>query len=167
MDNFYWEENLEKHIPSLRRYARALTSNKATADDLVQDCLERAWQKRDSWREGSNFRSWIFTIMHNLFINAVRREKVHQNYVNRTARDNDFINDQNHLMHDLEYCLSQLKPELKEIVLLAGLECMSYREISEVTSLPMGTVMSRLSRGRSELRELMSENTKPKLVSVK
>lgn len=168
MNNLEWEDNLKLQIPRLRRYACALLQDVSSADDLVQDCLERAWDKRDSWIEGSNLRAWLFTIMHNLFINGVRRNKLQQSYLelaNNPSLSTD--TEQNFVLHDLESCLAKLKPEFREVVLLAGLECLSYKEISEVTGVPMGTVMSRLSRGREELRQLMSGETKPQLVCVK
>jgi len=168
MNNLQWEDNLKLQIPRLRRYACALLQDVSSADDLVQDCLERAWDKRDSWVEGSNLRAWLFTIMHNLFINGVRRNKLQQSYLDQTSNSSTTVNtEQNYLLHDLESCLATLKPEFREVILLAGLECLSYKEISEVTGVPIGTVMSRLSRGREELRQLMSGESKPKLVSVK
>jgi len=170
MDNKDWEIQLNKQIPGLRRYARALAQDIQSADDLVQDCLERAWKKRSYWKEGTNLRAWLFSIMHNLFINMVRRKKLANNFENQLALNsngNQSSGDSSHIVHDLAKCLSRLKPEYREVVLLAGLENMSYKEIAKVTSTPIGTVMSRLSRGREELRRLMAATGEPKLVRVK
>jgi len=166
--NLDWEKNLKQQIPNLRRYARALTRDVSSADDLVQDCLERAWDKRDTWTQGSNLRAWLFTIMHNLFVNGVRRQKIHQEYLDQTPIPSNMTNNDNsHLVRDLEVCLGKLKPDFREVILLAGLENLSYKEIAIITNVPIGTVMSRLSRGREELRHLMSEPSTPKLVRVK
>lgn len=168
MNNYEWEIKITQQIPNLRRYARALTGEFSSADDLVQDCLERAWDKRASWQQGSNLRAWLFTIMHNIFINGVRRQKVHQDYIDKeTVSSTTTDNDKTHIMRDLEKCLTQLKPEYKEVIILAGLENLSYKEIAYITETPIGTVMSRLSRGREKLRQLMSSTSKPKLVGVK
>jgi len=163
-----WEENIKVHIPRLRRYARALTNDVSNADDLVQDCLERAWDKRQSWTAGTNLRAWLFTILHNLFINGLRRQKIHNEYINQSIASQDIKqHEPNTALRDLQKCMCQLKPEYREVIILAGLENLTYKEISDVTGAPIGTVMSRLSRGRQELKLLMSEVDKPKLVSVK
>jgi len=166
MKNKAWEKKLKDQTPGLRRYARALTQDATASDDLVQDCLTRAWEKRDSWAEGSNLRAWLFSIMHNLFINNTRRQKLHQNHVTSATTDT-IHHSHSDTMLDLEKCLAKLKPETREILLLAGLENLSYKEIAVITESPVGTVMSRLSRGREELRNLMSDSQKPKLVSIK
>lgn len=163
-----WEINLSEQIPRLRRYARSLTQNISTSDDLVQDCLERAWDKRHTWQEGSNLRAWLFSIMHNTFVNNVRRNKLARDYEASMIEDvPQHAVETNHVLRDLENCLAKLKPEYREVLLLAGLEGLSYKEIATVTETPIGTVMSRLSRGREELRELMSERKTGKLVRVK
>jgi len=159
---------LSEQIPRLRRYARGLTQNTSEADDLVQDVLERAWDKRLSWQVGSNLRAWLFTIMHNVFVNGVRRNKMAKDYkAALTQSSPGYVEETPLLLRDLENCLAQLKPEYREVVLLAGLEGMSYKEIAAVTAVPLGTVMSRLSRGREELRELISEQQASKVVRIK
>jgi len=168
MNNLLWEDQLKQQIPNLRRYARALTQNTASADDLVQDCLERAWDKRENWKDGSNVRAWLFTIMHNIFINGIRRQKIQQEYLSKTIELSiENSEEQLFAMRDLTACLAKLKPEFRETVLLVGLENLSYKETADITGVPIGTVMSRLSRGREELRQLMTRDAKPKLVSIK
>jgi RNA polymerase sigma-70 factor (ECF subfamily) len=163
-----WEYRVYEQMPRLRRYALALTQNRVAAEDLVQDCLERAWDKRKTWRKDNNFRAWLFSIMHNQFINIVRRNKLASDYINSTTNHTEQFHSENHsILRDLERGLARLRVESREVVLLAGLEGMSYKEIAEITHTPIGTVMSRLSRGREELRALMSEPEDSKVVRLK
>jgi len=149
---------IEALVPSLRRYARALTQDAALADDLVQDCLERALSRFALWRRGSNLRAWLFTILRNVWLDEVRRRRSQPDMV---ALDDAAMAGlppgQMHAMavRDLAAGLAQLNPEQREVVLLVGLEGMSYAEVAEVTGVPMGTVMSRLKRGRDRLHQLM------------
>jgi RNA polymerase sigma-70 factor (ECF subfamily) len=144
------------HIPRLRRYARALAGDSHRADDLVQDTLERALAKSYLWRRGSDLRAWLFTIMHNVFINQLkaRRELALDDAVEdglQSAPQSDPLE-----LRDLDAALGQLPVEQREVLLLVGLEQLSYAEVSNALSIPIGTVMSRLSRGRERLRGLMS-----------
>ena len=144
------------HIPRLRRYARALAGDGHRADDLVQDTLERALAKFYLWRRGSDLRAWLFTIMHNVFINQLkaRRELALDDAVadglQSAARSDPFE------LRDLDAALRQLPVEQREVLLLVGLEQLSYAEVSKALNIPVGTVMSRLSRGRERLRAVMS-----------
>ena len=149
-------------IPRLRRYALALADNREEADELVQDALERALRFLEKWREGDNPRKWLFTIMHNLFID--RKRAIARRSVEVQMEDAGQIADRNdhpanstidHIA--LQKALAQLSPEHREVVLLVGLEGFSYRETAELLDIRIGTLMSRLSRGRERLKELMSE----------
>ncbi len=143
-------------IPRLRRYARALVSDRARADDLVQETLERAWNKFHLWRPGSDLRAWLFTVMHNVHVNQVR-----------ASRDHAVLDDEGPEMavaavqgasleiRDLERALALLSPEQREVLLLIALEDMSYAEVAAMLDIPIGTVMSRLSRAREKLRAQM------------
>jgi RNA polymerase sigma-70 factor (ECF subfamily) len=151
---------LEEQIPRLRRYARALCrSNISAADDLVQETLARAIAKQHLWQPGTNLRAWLFTLMHNQFVNDVRRSSRE----GMTADINDFQNtmastsdtSSSALLRDLERGLAGLSIEQRETILLIGLEGMSYDETATVLGVPIGTVRSRLSRGRDALRKLM------------
>lgn len=153
---------IQDQIPRLRRYARALLRDSARADDLVQDTLERAWGRFSLWRRGSDLRAWLFTIMHNNFVNQIRSAQVRQDEliwdeeapeipVRATQNDNLEMND----LHD---AIARLPSEYREVVLLVGLEQMKYEEVAKVLGVPLGTVMSRLSRGRERLRSLLEGN---------
>jgi RNA polymerase sigma-70 factor (ECF subfamily) len=142
------------YIPNLRRYARALVGDRDGADDLVQDTLERAVRKFHLWRPG-DLRAWLFSIMHNVFVNQLKARKISSDMeVDDTfaapmpgATRSDII--------DLTRALGTLAPEQREVVLLIALEDMSYADVSRALGIPMGTVMSRLSRGRERLRKAM------------
>ncbi len=148
-----------KQIPRLRRYARALTGDRGRADDLVQDTLERALVKFHLWQPGSDLRAWMFTIMHNVYVNHVRAnlsvvvtaldEELDMPAMRATQGDRlDIL--------DLQVALAQLPAEQREVLLLVGLEQLTYEEAARVLEIPIGTVMSRLSRGRERLRGLMA-----------
>lgn len=155
---------LIEHIPSLRRYARVLTGDAWMADDLVQDTLERACSKWRLWVAGSDLRAWLFTLMHNIFINQARRSM-------RQAAAGVMVNvdDVEGEMAapdagtaqalDLQRCLLRLPEDQRVVLLLVSLEDLSYEEVAKITGVPVGTVMSRLSRARSRLRDLMDGPT--------
>ncbi|MBX3675414.1 MAG: sigma-70 family RNA polymerase sigma factor [Rhodocyclaceae bacterium] len=144
-------------IPRLRRYARALTGDATRADDLVQDTLERALGKWPLWRPG-NLRAWLFAIMHNLFVNQMRSPRV-VDYpgdgaipeMSTRATQTDVLE-----LHDLARSLSLLNVDQREVLLLVGLEELSYEDTARILGVPIGTVMSRLSRGRERLRVLLA-----------
>ena len=144
-------------IPRLRRYARALAGNRAEADDLVQDTMERAWSRLASWRRGSDMRAWLFGIMHNLWIDQARkRTMVTEAWDEHIPEPTTVSAYPAHLdVRDLEAALRLLPSEQREILLLVALEEMTYEEIASTLRIPPGTVMSRLARGRERLRALM------------
>ena len=149
---------LEALIPRLRRYARALARDAALADDLVQDALERAWARRHQWQAGSDLRAWVFAILHNVFMSDARRLRRAPFDEDPEARDPRNLNEHRiSALIDLEGALARLPADQRAVVLLVGLEEMSYREAADALAVPIGTVMSRLARGRSRLRELMDE----------
>jgi len=147
---------IAEHIPRLRRYARALAGDSHRADDLVQDTLERALTKFHLWRHGSDLRAWMFSIMHNVFINQLKsRRELALDEVAEAALESAPQSDPLQL-RDLDAALRRLPAEQREVLLLVGLEQLSYAEASQALNVPVGTVMSRLSRGRERLRDLMS-----------
>lgn len=151
--------HVEPLIPALRRYARALMQDSAAADDLVQDCLERAisgWHRRRKDRE---VRSWVFAILHNLAVNCLRQRQ-------REARHNtgdaegallaprSAQQDTPHY-RALLHALAELPEEQRSVLLLVAVEHFTYAETAEVLAVPIGTVMSRLARGRERLRLIL------------
>lgn len=147
-------DQLAQHIPRLRRYARALTHDPAWSDDLVQDTLERALQRRWQYRFDSSLTAWLFTILYRLFLNDIARrgkQAPDESEVPESAVTPDFP-----MQIDIQRALAGLKPEHRAVIVLIGLEQLSYQEAAEVLDVPLGTVMSRLSRAREHLRALLS-----------
>ena len=158
-------DRLESEIPRLRRYARALTRDAARADDLVQSCLVRALAKHHLWQEGTDLRAWLFTILHNQHVNYVRRSArggtevpVEDVAAALPVRENATGALQ---LRDLHRALGRLPESQRQVILLVGLEGMRYEQVAQILNIPIGTVRSRLSRGREMLRELMSEEAAP------
>jgi RNA polymerase sigma-70 factor (ECF subfamily) len=153
-------------IPRLRRYARVLCGDVTRADDLVQDALARAWEKRTLWKPGSDLRAWLFTVMHNVHVNQLALARREARNVSLDAEDergaawqvpargSQF--DRIELL-ELVAQMGRLPVEQREVLLLAAVEEMSYEEIATALGIPIGTVMSRLSRAREKLRRLTAE----------
>jgi len=164
------DHQIETHIPRLRRYARALTGDTTRADDLVQDTLERAWSKFTLWRRGSDLRAWLFSIMHNVHINQIdhraRRpeEQMPEDPIEIAVMGNQ---ERSLEVRDLASALTQLPTEYREVLLLIGLEELKYEEVAKVLDIPIGTVMSRLARGRERLRLVLSGAPQTTLRRVK
>ena len=150
---------LETEIPRLRRYARALTRDSSRADDLVQSCLARAIAKEHLWEAGTDLRAWLFTILHNQHVNDIRRSvregvsvAVEDVAPVLTVTSNAVASLQ---LRDLERAIEMLPEEQRQVILLVGLEGMRYEDVAAILDIPIGTVRSRLSRGREMLRKLM------------
>jgi RNA polymerase sigma-70 factor (ECF subfamily) len=152
-------------IPRLRRYARVLTGDPTRADDLVQDTLARAWEKRRLWAAGTDLRAWLFTIMHNLYVNqlaAWQREAAHESLDAEPdgrgwqapvrASQVDRVE-----LLEIVREMGRLPADQREVLLLAAVEELRYEEIAALLSVPVGTVMSRLSRAREKLRRRIAE----------
>jgi RNA polymerase sigma-70 factor, ECF subfamily len=148
---------IEAEIPKLRRYARALLRDKDRADDLVQDTIVRALKKIHLFQRGTNLRAWLFTMLHNQYVNFIRR----------TLRQGQtFTVEKVHLptpaaqlagleLRDLERAIQRLPEEQRTMLLLIGLEGMSYEEVAQLCGVPIGTVRSRISRAREALRQML------------
>ena len=152
-------QSIEAEIPRLRRYARALARDVVAADDLVQDCLARALGKLHLWQEGTDLRAWLFTILHNQYVNQVRRA-VREGAAVGLSETEPMLTRAPHQgkrleLRDLERAIAKLPEEQRSVILLVGLEGMRYEEVAEILDVPVGTVRSRLSRGREALRRLM------------
>ena len=157
-------------IPSLRRYALGLTGNREAADDLVQETMEKAWRRLAFWRGEGELRAWLFSIMHNAFVDRVRADKraptealAEDAELPVRATQEDLLQ-----VRDLDRALMALGPEQREVLLLVAVEQMSYAEVSRALGIPMGTVMSRLSRAREKLRSVLEgRETSTRLKAVK
>lgn len=159
-------ELLVAELPRLRRYAIALLRDRVAADDLVQDVVLRALDRLHLWRDGTNMRTWLFTIMHNLHANDRRR-------LSRTADDQPLEGaalsrgtppEQESAVElsQLADAIAVLPAPQRQVLLLVGLEGFSYAEAAETLNVPVGTVMSRLSRTREDLRRTLDgENVSP------
>jgi RNA polymerase sigma-70 factor (ECF subfamily) len=152
---------ISNEIPKLRRYALALTRDQSNTDDLVQDALTRALSKAHLWQEGTDLRAWLFSILHNQYVDRVRRGVREGAIV--ALNDSEFrlqVGPSQHArlrLRDLDRALAQLPEEQRQVILLAGMENMSYVQMAEIAAAPIGTIRSRLSRGRTALRMLMGE----------
>lgn len=150
-------ESIVELIPRLRRYARALAGDRTAADDLVQDTLERAWSKLHLYRRGTDLRAWLFTVMHNVYVNQRRAARPsapldeEMPELAQPARESDGL-----VLRDLDAAIRRLPPDQREVLLLVALEDMSYSEAAGALEIPIGTVMSRLARAREKLRAMLS-----------
>ena len=163
-------DELERCVPGLRRYARVLTRDGEAADDLVHDCIERALPRRLLWRRTGSLRAWLFTILHNLHANHVRRAVQRPDAVPLDAVDPAVLPSQGDRMalRDMEAALARIPEDQRRTVLLVAMEGLSYRDTAQAMGVPVGTVMSRLSRGREALRALMDDTTpRPNLRRVR
>jgi RNA polymerase sigma-70 factor (ECF subfamily) len=161
-------QSLIELIPRLRRYARALVGERAAADDLVQDTLERAWSKLHLYRRGTDLRAWLFTVMHNVHVNRLRAARPtdpledEMPELAQRATQGDAL-----VVRDLERAVATLPVAQRQVLLLVALEDLSYEETARVLEIPIGTVMSRLARAREKLRLLMQGKGGTKLQVVK
>ena len=163
---------IEACIPALRRYASALLRDRQEVDDLVHDCLVRALDRLHTRHEDGEMRPWLFAIMHNLFINRIRRvkrrgvmkpvEAADLAALGQRADQEDALRRQ-----DLMRALTELPKDQRSVLLLVAVEDLPYAETARILGVPIGTVMSRLSRAREKLRQSMGEEASPALRRVK
>ena len=151
---------IEPMIPAFRRYARALLRDATLADDLVQDCLERIISRWSQRRGADETRQWAFAILHNLAVDAMRRHARRGLHLALEDVDEHEMAVRGHqedrLAHeDIVRALDALPPEQRSVVLLVSIEDMSYAEAAQALGIPVGTVMSRLSRGRERLQRAL------------
>lgn len=176
------EHELIVLLPRLRRYARALAGDAGRADDLVQDTLERAWAKSALFRPGSDLRAWLFTLMHNVHVNGVRRRSPldaggarppgqgpgseGREDMLASLADPAATAEGDAAVSDIGRALAQLPETQRVAILLVALEDMSYQDIASIQQVPVGTVMSRLARGRERLRQLLDGTGGPASLRV-
>jgi RNA polymerase sigma factor (sigma-70 family) len=163
------DQDLLTWVPRLRRYARALLRDAQDADDLVQDTLECAWARASLWQGVGDMRAWLFSIMHNLHVDALRRGRLDTVSIDDgTPEPAALAADPDRLaLRDLDAALATLPADQREVLLLVALEGMAYAEVAETLGIPMGTVMSRLSRARDRLRLHLASPRAPALKVVK
>ena len=162
---------LEPQIPALRRYAWALLRDHEAADDLVQDTLERAISRWSQRRREGDLRAWLFTIQRNLFLNGVRQRRTRGIQVGEEALSDvqaPGTSPESHAgLRDVLTGLDALPEEQRSLLLLVGVEDLSYEQAAQVLGIPLGTVMSRLSRARARLRHFMENGRSTVLRRVK
>jgi RNA polymerase sigma-70 factor (ECF subfamily) len=162
---------LEAAVPALRRYALALLRNRDDADDLVQDCLLRALDRIETRMGDGDIRPWLFTIMHNLFVNRWRRHARRSAWlVEGDAAEASVPAPQTAEleMKDVLRGLATLPEDQRQVIILVTVEGFSYAEVAKIVGVPIGTVMSRLSRGRDRLNAFMDgQQQRPLLRRVK
>ncbi len=160
---------IEAAIPALRRYAWALLRHADDADELVQDCLVRALDRLPPPSSDLRVRPWLFTILHNLSVSRwrlLRRRGLHVDAA-QLDRPTPAPQEWTLAMRDLMRGLADLPLDQRQVLLLVGVEGLEYREAAAVLGIPVGTVMSRLSRGRDTLRHRMEGRDRPALRRVK
>lgn len=161
---------IEKQIPSLRRYAWSLTGDKSDADDLVQDCVEKAIRGWASLKNEDRVRQWMFSILHNQFLNDLRRRR-NRHEDRHDPLDNDLPalqtqTDSLYLRQVLR-AVTKLTPERRSVLTLVAVEGFTYEAVASILDIPVGTVMSRLSRARADLRQLLDGDAAANLKIVK
>jgi RNA polymerase sigma factor (sigma-70 family) len=161
---------LEACIPSLRRYAAVLVRGKDEQEDLVHDCLVRALDRWHTRRDESRLRAWLFAIMYNLFASRYRQRRTRDRLVAGLGASEELsLQDQDDRLaiREVAEALQRLPEEQRSVLMLIAVEDLSYAEVAHVLDIPIGTVMSRLSRGRERLRSMMDDSACAKLVRAK
>lgn len=149
---------LEAELPTLRRYARALTRDAGRAEDLVQSCLVRALSRQHQWQEGSDLRAWLCTILHNEFVSELRRHARERERLPAMEISPAMLPGSDPelslRLRELQNALGKLPAWQREMVLQVGIECMTYDDAAAALGIPIGTVRSRMARARENLRVL-------------
>lgn len=158
-------------IPRLRRYARALLRDRDAADDLVQDCLERALSRLDNWQTGESPRRWLFTIMHHLFIDQVRKVDRRGEAAMLSLDTDEALSAPAEQLdtvasREIVNALHAISPERRAALVMVAIEGFSYAEAANMLGVPAGTLMSRISRGREELRGLLEDSARRRTLRV-
>jgi RNA polymerase sigma-70 factor (ECF subfamily) len=164
-------DEIEGSVPALRRYARALTRNADRADDLVQDCIERALRKRGLFQPSGPLQGWLYRILLNLYRNSLRQTRRRGDHlpIDALVIEPAIPAPQpgRIALAEMSRAIDQLPAEQREALLLVVLEGVSYEEAAGILEIPAGTLMSRLSRARAALRRLTGAEEEPRLRTVK
>jgi RNA polymerase sigma-70 factor (ECF subfamily) len=154
-----FHRDLEELLPDLNRFARALTRNEDDAYDLVQDCVERALKKQALFNDGSSLKSWLFTVMRNIFISQRRRVALDRRYT-AAPNDNAHVQAPSQIDHvflgETMRALGQLSHREREAIILLGIHEASQQDMARSSSEPVGTLKSRLCRGRAHLKSALA-----------
>ncbi len=153
-----FERELIANIPHLRAFAGFVTQHSDQANDLVQDTIVRALRAQHQFQPGTNFKAWTFTILRNLHINNLRRHRVRMDSIEDGALEAFAVapNQYSRLeFQELRRALAKLSPEHREVLILVGASGFRYEEAAQICKCAIGTIKSRLSRARAELRELL------------
>jgi RNA polymerase sigma factor (sigma-70 family) len=156
-------EEIFDHVRSLRRYALVLTRDSDEAEDLVQEALTKALAGAGLFSPERDLRVWLFSILHNAHVSRLRRKRTASNAQPYLAREDSHPPSQMaHLeLREVLDCLARLPDDQRRAVALVGLESMSYAQAAKVLGVPMGTLMSRLARGREALRRMTDPASEP------
>jgi RNA polymerase sigma-70 factor (ECF subfamily) len=150
---------LEAALPSLRAFGRSLSGSRDKADDLVQETLMKAWAARARFRPGTSFRAWTFVILRNAFLSDRRRLSTTMETDAEGAESlmtTPASQDRRLMLDDLQRALMQLPEAWREAVVLVGASGLSYQEAADICGCPIGTIRSRVARGRAELERIMN-----------
>ena len=153
---------LAEALPRLRRYAVALAGDVSMADDLLQDCMERAWKNRAAVADDSAMLPWLRAILHNANVDRIRLRRRRPNESENLDAISETVastaaGDGTTMSMDVVRAMNRLSAEHRQVLLLVGVEGLSYREIADAVGVPTGTVMSRVARARERLRALLAE----------
>ncbi len=160
-----------EEIPRLRRYARGLLRDPDRADDLVQDCLERALLRLDNWSTGESPRKWLFTIMHHIFVDQMRKGKRRGENSILTLESHEALSvasvqTEDAASREVLQALQAINPERRAAIMMVSVEGFSYAEASAILGVPAGTLMSRIARGRDDLRALLDDGARRRAIRV-
>ncbi len=161
------KSQVANEVPYLRRFARGLTNDPVYADDLVQDTIERAITRLHLFEQNRKLRTWLYTILRNLYINELRKQgrrgthmsidDVLESSLSEGPSQSDKI-----IEIDIKQAIMALPDEQREVLVLVALEEVTYEEAAKIVDVPVGTIMSRLSRARSKLKEILGHESKSK-----
>ena len=163
-------DELATHLPALRAFALSLTRDASAADDLVQEAIMKAWSNLDKFTPGTNLRAWLFTILYRQFVDNHRRTRRYARMLEFfTGRDDAQPSTERTVMaQSTLQAFDQLSTEQRALLLWISVEGLSYQQVADILEVPIGTVMSRLSRARQALRALSEgEITRPALRRLK
>jgi len=151
-------DEIVDHLPSLRAFAMSLTRNSATADDIVQDTIVKAWSNIEKFEPGTNMRAWLFTILRNTYYSLHRKRArevadIDGEYAARMSEKPE--HDGRLSMNDFREAFAQLPDDQREVLILVGASGFSYEEAAQMCGCAVGTIKSRANRGRKRLAELM------------